>query len=647
MEFHVLGPLQAEEEGAPVPLGGPQQRAMLGVLLIDAGKVVSTDRLIDELWGESPPETARKSVQVYASRLRQAVNLGAERLRGVAPGYRLDLHDAALDAARFEQGVARARAALADDPGAARDLLAAALAMWQGPPFGELGDETPSLRLEAARLEELRLVAWELRLDADLTLGDHAAAVPDAERLVAQHPLRERFCGQLMTALSRSGRQAEALRAFQELRTRLGEELGIEPSADLRLLEERILLQADAAPAPAGRLPQRVSNFVGRAAEMRGLAEVIAHHRLVTVTGMGGVGKTSVALEVARSLASGFRDGAWLVDLSAPQPDQPLDLEVAVSLDVPVEPDGDPIDATIRHLRERQLLLLADNCDRVADRVAPLLEQLLTSCPGVRVLATCRGPLHVSGEAQFQLSPMEAPDAEAAPGAILASDAVLLLRDRAALVGRAAEVTAATARAAALLCQRLNGVPLAIEIAAARLKTMPLATVAQQLDDRVTMLGSRGAATAQRHRTLRAALDWSYELLAPPARLLLPRLSVFDDPFKLRGVTEVCPDRRLRKGSIPDAFEQLVGASLVQVTPRAEPTFHLLDVVRDYAAVLLGDRDKALRRRYAKYVVVKRDQDFREFLQRRIHETQIYLEAHGSRWQPSPWRKTPPRPWRR
>ena len=317
-DFRLLGPVEVVRNGHPLRLGGRRQRSLLALLLLEPGRPVSTDRLIDELWPEVPPPGAEGALRVYVSRLR--TSLGVDQLSARPPGYALEVEDDRLDVRRFERLLAEGHRALARGAaGLAAERLGAALALWRGAALADVGDGGV-LAQEARRLEELRLVCVEERIEAELSLGRHVAVVPELERLVAEEPLRERLWRQLVMALYRSEREAEALAAYQRARTFLAEELGLQPSEELRALERAVLRHEIARPAPAEErhnLPAQLTSFVGREQELVELEGLLREHRLVTLTGVGGAGKTRLALETAARQVGAWTGGVWLVDMTA------------------------------------------------------------------------------------------------------------------------------------------------------------------------------------------------------------------------------------------------------------------------------------------------------------------------------------------
>jgi predicted ATPase/DNA-binding SARP family transcriptional activator len=580
IEIRLLGPVELAIEGRDVPLGGPRQRSLLALLAMRPGHVIPADSLVDEIWAGEPPEGADRTLRSYVSRLRRSLH-GESSIDATHRGYVLRAPEDAVDALEFER-LAREGADLLDRGAArqARERLGEALARWRGRPFGEVGRDG-TLAAAAERLEERRLLALEQRIEADLALGRASELVDELEAFVREHPYRERAWRQLMLALYRAGRQADALAAYHRARTNLDEHLGIEPGEELRALETAILQQtvpAVAADGAEGRsLPAPVSSFVGREAELGELEERVRAARLVTLTGVGGVGKTRMALELARRTVAGYRDGAVFVDLSPLAEPSLVVGQVAAALDVREQPEADLEGRIAAHLRAAEALIVLDNCEHVREAAARLVERVLVACRDVRILATSRAPLGVPGETDFPVTPLSLASSPAD------SDAVSLFLARARSARPAIGDDAQTHAMAARICTDLEGLPLAIELAAARAKTLSLTEIAERLDDRFRFLVSWRRLTSARHRTLREAMDWSYELLAPDEQALLAGLSVFAGGFDLEAATAVCLDGDDDAGL--RLVEALVDASLVTSEDGPAGTrYRLLDTVREYAA---------------------------------------------------------------
>src|SRR6516225_7022833 len=598
-EFRILGPVEAARAGKLLQLGGRRQRALLALLLLDSGRAVLSDRLIEELWHGHPPAGAERTLRAYVSRLRSA--LGENVVSARSSGYVLEVAAGRLDARRFDQLLREGRDALARGAaGLAADRLRA------GPALADVADGG-MLALEAQRLDELRLACLEERIDAELALGRHAELAAELERLVAEHPFRERLWRQLVLALFRCERQADALAAYRRARRFLSEELGLEPSEELQALERDILRHQVARAAPfeeRHNLPAHVSSFIGRERELRELQDLLREQRLVTLTGTGGVGKTRLALAEAARQVGIWRDGVWLVDLAAVADLGLVASAVAGVLAVAERPDVPVLGALRDHLRSRELLLVLDNCEHLAPACGELVHELLRACENVRVLVTSRVALGVPGEVDYRVEPLPTPAEGLAAGEIERFASVRIFLDRGRAVRRDLAADGNGLEAVARICRELDGLPLAIELAAARANVLSLKEIAARLGDRFRFLRSWRRITDPRHQTLRAAMDWSYELLSPQERALLGRLSVFAGGFGLDAVAEVCLG-----GDETQALElvgRLVESSLVTAGQRHGGTrYRLLETIREYAAERLeaAGESEAVRRRHAEYLV--------------------------------------------
>jgi predicted ATPase/DNA-binding SARP family transcriptional activator len=580
VDIRLLGPIELRLDGRDVSIGGPRQRALLALLALRPGQVVGVDDLIEQLWAGEPTEGAETTLRSYVSRLRQAfeARVAIER---TDRGYRMDVAAAAVDVSEFERLVREAVGAL-DRHAArrAREGLAAALALWRGRPFGEVASDG-TLGSTADRLEELHLLAIERRIEADLELGLNAELVDEIEGLLAAHPFRENLWQHLMLALYRSDRQADALAAFQRARLALDEQLGIEPGRALQALETAILQQSVPSPASGDDrepLSAPITSFVGRAAELAVLEPRLRTDRLVTLTGVGGVGKTRLALELAQRLGPTFDNGVAFVDLSLLGDPSLVAGAVANAMGVREKGDQLVLDLLAASVRTTEMLLVLDNCEHVRETAATLVDRLLRAGPRVRVLATSRAPLGVPGEIEVPVAPLD-----------VASDAVSLLLARASAARPSIGADPQTIATAVRICTDLEGLPLAIELAAARARSLSLEDIAQRLDDRFKFLVSWRRVTTARHRTLREAMDWSHELLRPEEQALLASLSVFSGGFGLPAVVAVCA------GGDEDAalqgIEVLVEASLVIAVDgiEGETRYRLLETVREYAAQRLAE----------------------------------------------------------
>jgi predicted ATPase len=592
LELRVLGPVEAWREGAAVALGGKRQRALLGLLLIARGNPVSSDLLVDELWRGQPPPGAAGTLQSYVSRLRAALGDAAE-IVGAAASYRIAIAPEHVDAWRFEALVEEGgAAAIRGAHERASERFESALELWRGSPFGDVADDG-SLRDEGARFEEIRLRAIDGRIAARLEGGSAAELVAELEALVAEHPFRETLWRHLMLALYRSGRQKDALDAYTRARTLLSDELGLEPGAELKDLQRAILREEVPQARSMTRrreIPTPASPFFGRARELAELAELLQDSRLVTLTGVGGVGKTRLAIETAHHAWSDFHEAVF-VDLASVTQSQAVARRIAAALDVREQTDV----ALERHIAARigtdRLLLILDNCEHLRDACRAVVSALLPTCPGLHLLTTSRESLGCDGETEYSVPPLES----------LAAVDLFFARAR-AVRPRLADDDAARETAAAI-CSDLDGLPLAIELAAARARALSLDEIASRLADRFAFLVSWRRLTTARHRTLERAMDWSYELLDEPEQRLLARLSVFSGGFTLAAAASVGLEAT-EDGALT-AVERLVDASLVVAEERDGPTrYRLLETVRQYSAARLDDRGETevLRRRQAEYV---------------------------------------------
>ena len=609
MEFRILGSLEVVEGDASIEVVGAKVRALLALLLLHPGQVVSTDRLLAGLWGESPPATAANTLQTHVSHLRKALSRRPAGDDGQlvvtrAPGYLLAVDRAQTDAGRFEQLVEEGRRALAGGPERAAAILTEALSLWRGPALVDFTFE-PFASSAIGRLEELRMTAVASRIEARLALGHHAEVVGELRQLVDEQPLREQLWAFLMLALYRCGRQADALRAFSELRGILGEELGIGPSQELQRLEEAILLQKTeldwspptTVPEPVRptlpvrhNLPVDLTSFVGREKELANVDSALSGGRLVTLTGPGGVGKTRLATAAARRRLEAYGDGVFMVELAPLSDPSLLPRQVLTALGL-TEESRPPVETLVDHLGERRALLVLDNCEHLLSACAFLVDALLRACPGVHVLATSREPLHVPSEATIPVPPLPVPDAGASvtARAIGDSEAVQLFLARAGAARPDFEISDADAPGVARVCQRLDGMPLALELAAARMRAMSPEEIADRLDDRFQLL-TKGAVTGPaRHQTLRATVDWTYDALPDKERLIFDRLSAFAGAFSTQAAEEVCGFGRLGRTEVLDLLLALVDKSLVLADIRSSRTrYRMLETLRHYGSERLA-----------------------------------------------------------
>ncbi|MEV0445619.1 BTAD domain-containing putative transcriptional regulator [Streptomyces spectabilis] len=606
MRYRVLGATEAyDDQGAPVPVGGPRLRALLAALAARAGRTTPVDALVDDIWADAPPADAPAALQALVGRLRRA--LGKDAIASEPGGYRLTVAPDDVDLHRFERLAREGTAAL--DRGeheAAARTLREALALWHGPALADLPDRTAATRPEARRAEAARA-----RIEADLLLGRAADVVPELRELTITQPYDEALHALLIRALRDAGRGADALAAYERARRILADGLGADPGPELRALHAELLAgsgppgeaapgearaprpdapQADAPQADAsrgghagrarhhpaerkGNIRPRLTSFVGREPELVAIRSDMRRARLVTLTGPGGSGKTRLAEEAAAG-----HPGAWLAELA------PLDRPEAVPGAVVsalglretvlitselTAPQDDPVALLVEYCAPRSLLLLLDNCEHVIGAAAELAETLLTHCPGLTIVATSREPLGVPGESVRPVEPLPPHPAHR------------LFAERAAAVRPGFDATA-DAEAVDEICRRLDGLPLAIELAAARLRLLTPRQIADRLDDRFRLLTSGSRTALPRQQTLRAVVDWSWDLLDDAERTVLREVSVFAGGWDLEAAEAVCT------GPAADLIGALVDKSLVVATPGVGPDgpdmrYRMLETIHEYA----------------------------------------------------------------
>ncbi|WP_200210450.1 BTAD domain-containing putative transcriptional regulator [Micromonospora coerulea] len=593
MRFGVLGPLAVTTDtGEPVTIPGAKVRALLADLVAHRNHVVSADRLIDDLWGDDRPGNAAGALQVRVSQLRKALNDAEPGARDLVesrpPGY--VLRTDAVDADRFT--------ALAATDDAAS--LAEALRLWRGEPYADVADEE-WVRAEAARLAEARLVVLEKLADARLARGEHALVAADLAELVAKQPLREGLRVLHMRALYGAGRQSEALDSYTDLRQRLADELGLDPGPELVALHRQILEQDTGLRVPPkaalirNSLPARLDELVGRAEALTELRAMVPQRRLVTLIGPGGVGKTRLATEAAREQS--FPDGVHLVELTALRPGDTAVAELVLAALDARETAGSgatPDHRLVATLRHRRALLVLDNCEHVIEPAAALVARLLREAAGVTVLATSREPLGLAGELLWEVPPLPVPADGRDLDAVRRSAAARLFAARAAAQQRGFRLDERTGPAVAQLCRRLDGLPLALELAATRVRALGVEGVVERLDDRFRLLSTTQRDMPARQRTLTAVIGWSWDLLADEERAVLARLAVHSDGCTLEAAEAVC-------GADVDVLARLIDRSLVVLDESgAAPRYRLLESVAAFCLERLADAD-AVRARHAAY----------------------------------------------
>ncbi|MFJ6544467.1 BTAD domain-containing putative transcriptional regulator [Streptomyces sp. NPDC091385] len=593
VRYRLLGTTQAlRPDGTAVPVGGARLRALLTVLALRAGRTVPAAVLVDEVWGADPPADAAGALQALIGRLRRA--LGADTIASADGGYRLTAAPDDVDLTRFDRLTADGLGALADgDPAKAAGILDDALALWQGRVVADLPDRTA----EAARWEARRLDALRARHTAALALGQAERSLPELAALCDSHPLDEPLQALRLRALRDAGRPAQALAAYEDVRRLLADRLGSDPGPELRALHAELLTEdAPAPPRPApvaaprpvpGNLPARLTSFVGRESDIAAIGADLAASRLVTLLGPGGAGKTRLSQEAAEAVRDTARDGVWLAELAPVDEPEAVPQAVLTAIGAretvlhgagvegaraAAERYGDPVERLVEHCARRRMLIILDNCEHVVDAAARLAERLLAACPGLTVLATSREPLGVPGELVRPVEPLPEPVA-------------LRLFGHRGAAARPGFRVEDDVEACAEICRRLDGLPLAIELAAARLRMLTSRQIADRLDDRFRLLTSGSRTVLPRQQTLRAVVDWSWELLDADERDVLGRLSVFAGGCDLAAAEAVCGPVAL------DALGSLVDKSLVVATPSADGgmRYRLLETVAEYAAERLDE----------------------------------------------------------
>ncbi|QYC39012.1 Putative HTH-type transcriptional regulator [Nonomuraea coxensis DSM 45129] len=607
MRVGLLGPFEVRGgDGGVVEVPGVRLRALLAALALEPGRVVGRARLVDWIWGERPPSDEVNALQALVSRLRRVLPDGV--VEADAGGYRLAVEAEAVDVCRFERLVGQARGA---EPAARAEALRSALALWRGGAMEGIALRDSDLFDAAvARLEEVRVAALGERVEADLRLGRGAELVSELTDLVATYPLREGFVAALMRALAEAGRGNEALTVYQRTRERLADELGADPSAELSALHTALLrgeLGGARADSRRTNLRAELTSYVGKDDDLAAVAGLTARHRLVTLTGPGGSGKTRLATETARAALAGLPDGAWLVELASVRAGGDLAQAALTAIGLRDQAllggarAGEPMDRLVVALRERAILLVLDNCEHVIEAAAAFADRLLGECRGLRILATSREPLGITGEVLWQVEPLALPADPAGAGS---SPAVRLLRERAGLVRQDLGGEPRTLAAMARIYRALDGIPLAIELAAARLRTMSVEQLAHRLDDRFRLLTGGSRTALPRHRTLRAVVDWSWDLLTEAERGVLRRLSVFAGGASLDAAEAVC-GAGLGGDQVLDLLTALVEKSLLLADAGSggTPRYRMLGTISEYAAHRLAEagEDEAARRAHLAY----------------------------------------------
>jgi predicted ATPase/DNA-binding SARP family transcriptional activator len=647
----LLGAFEAwDDAGQPVQIPGTRLRTLLARLALDQDHLVTTQSLADAVWGEQPPSGTGNALHSLVSRLRRALPPGdAARVESLPAGYRLSAPGEGTDVAEFERLAAEGRARReAGDADAAADLFAQSLALWRGAPLADLADASFAAPV-IARLTELRLRTVEDQAELALAAGRAAELVASLQELTLTHPLDERLAGLYLRALTADGRPAEALAAYEDLRRALAETLGTDPSPALRDLHTEILRGHARGSAPrtppekpsqpnaraltnspitqsarttsptpesprantARVLPAPATSFVGRERDLGQLRALLADARLVTLTGPGGVGKTRLAAE----LAVGWQapDGVWLAELAGIT--DPAEVPAAVCAALGLRPVAAELTS---QLAGRQLLILLDNCEHLLDACARLAHDVLGGCPQVRILATSREPLTTPGERVYPVAPLPVPSPAAGFGEAMDSPALRLFADRAAAAVFGFRLTAENLPAVTEICRRLDGLPLAIELACARLRTLPATELAARLDDRFRLLTRGSRAALPRHQTLIAVVGWSWDLLTDAERTLARRLAVFAGGATPEAAEAVCADESLQPSAVLGLLGALADKSFTELRNApdagdaggagdAAPRYRMLDTIRAYAEAALDAAGESgrFRRAHAAYFLAR------------------------------------------
>lgn len=606
-DFRILGSLEVTHDGQHVALQSPKQRQLLALLVIRAGEVVGTESLLDSLWGADPPSAPLKTLRFHVSKLRAALRETSEDIASLlvthAPGYRLEAEPAQVDAARFEAGVRSARRLMDLAPAEAASLLLDALGEWRGPALADFTSDEFA-QPEIRRLEELRLAAIADRIDAQLASGGGAGLVAELESLVAQHPTHEKLWALLMVALYRDGRTGDSLQAYQRARFALAE-AGVMPSEELSAVEAKVLADdLEVRPSllySSPGLPAPITDLIGRSHDVENVQLAVIERRLVTIVGVGGVGKTSVALQSAHDLAKSGRHVVWTELAAISDPGQ-VPARLAAAMNVRDQPGWTTVEAVSEHLRHHPTVLAIDNCEHLLSDVAPLVLDLLSACPDLRILATSREPLRLPGERVMLLKPLPVPEGLTAEE--ISDSAIVLFETRAQDLEPSQSSSELDRETIGRICRMLDGVPLAIELAAARIGVMTPRELEIQLQDRFRLLTSQDRGRPERHTSLEATVRWSYERLSAHEKILLERLSIFAGNFSLRAIEHVCSFDPIDRDRIVDLTSDLVAKSLVaRQASSATAAFRLLETVREWAALALGRRgdSRQLADRHADY----------------------------------------------
>jgi predicted ATPase/DNA-binding SARP family transcriptional activator len=603
VQIGLLGPFEVRtDDGVFAEVPGARLRGLLIALALEPGRTVPRATLVDWIWGERPPSDAANALQRLASRLRKVLPEGL--VEGQPGGYRLPVAPDAVDALRFERLLAQARQE--EGPGRVR-LLREALALWRGAAMQDVAlEDSQAFDAAVTRLEGLRLTAMEDRFEAEVSLGQGVEVIAELTDAVIAHPLRERLVAALMRALVAAGRDSEALLTYEHTREALADALGVDPSPELSALHVA-LLRGELGRREENRktnVRAELTSFVGRDDDVAAVRELITEHRLTALVGPGGSGKTRLATETARTLIGDLPDGVWLVELAAIGADGDVAQATLAALGLRdallgAAPSADVADGLIAAIREREALLILDNCEHVIEAAAKFADRVLGECRRLRILATSREPLGITGEALWLVEPLALPEGDASPGEIASSPAVRLLRDRAGAVRKDLGVDEHTLSTMVRICRALDGMPLAIELAAARLRTMSIEQLANRLDDRFRLLTSGSRTALPRHKTLRAVVDWSWELLTDAEQMVLRRLSVFSGGASLEAAERVCAGGAVEQEQVLELLTALAEKSLLLAEGDSAPRYRMIGTIKEYAGHRLAEAGESDLARHA------------------------------------------------
>jgi len=610
VQYSVLGPLEVRDGERRLDIPGRAKRGLLGLLIVEAGTTVSVDRMIYELWGDDPPRSAKRTLRSHVSRVRGALGPDVPLVTR-PPGYVLDAAFDQIDANVFESLTERARYELASDARAAAATAIEALGMWRGDALADLAG-FPYADAEARRLEELRLGALEVHLDAEVRAGRHAEVLHELRAAATSYPFYERFWALLMLALYRTDRSGDALRTFEEARKALGESLGIEPSADLRMLERSIVMEDPSldieTALPPHNLPSVSTSFVGREQELDALADLLARSRIVTLVGAGGCGKSRLAVETAARVLQRFPHGVWHTELAPIHDPAMVASAVIAALGDPASHATDPMESLVAYLKDKKVLLVIDNCEHLLDVCVPLIDAVVAACPEVTVLATSREPLRMAGERVVLVPPLGLPDPVEAIADQENSEAFRLFVERTREAGGRSPTTDEERKAITGVCRAVAGLPLAIELAAARTRTLDVRRLVGRMDAELDVLTGAPRTALDRHRTMRSAIAWSHRLLTSEEQATFRRLAVFRGGWTLEAATAVIGP--IGGNPADDLVAGLVDRSLVE--RHGEQRYRLLEPIRQFAAELLAgseDAEEVRHRHFAYYLEFARRAD--------------------------------------